>query len=96
MAILSAVGHFQKLILLQALLKMWWFREYLFYGPLLNNQGKEYQGTILKIATRLAEENKLKPLVDPREFDMTQVFEAHNQLAEGKALGKIVINIANI
>ena len=63
--------------------------------PLLNNQRKEYQGTILKIATRLAEENKLKPLVDPREFDMTLVMEAHNQLAEGKALGKIVINIAN-
>lgn len=64
--------------------------------PLLNNQHREYQGTILKIASRLAEENKLKPLVDPRVFDMTHVIEAHHQLAEGKALGKIVINICNI
>lgn len=64
--------------------------------PLLNNQRREHHGEILKIATQLAEKNRLKPLLDSREFDMTQVIEAHHQLAEGKAIGKIVINICNI
>ncbi|OTG81724.1 zinc-dependent alcohol dehydrogenase family protein [Acinetobacter sp. ANC 4648] len=61
--------------------------------PMLENNRRQHHGDILKIATQLAEENKLKPLVDPREFDITQTVEAHHYLAEGKALGKIVINI---
>ena len=63
---------------------------------MLENDRRQHHGDILKIATQLAESNQLKPLIDPKEFSIHQVVEAHDYLADGKAVGKVVIDIANI
>ena len=64
--------------------------------PMLENDRRQHHGDILKVATQLVENNQLKPLIDPKEFSIHQVVEAHNYLADGKALGKVVIDITNL
>jgi NADPH2:quinone reductase len=61
--------------------------------PLLTGIGRAHHGEILREATKLAEEGKLKVLVDPRNFSLEEIEEAHGVLKSGKNLGKIVIDI---
>lgn len=61
--------------------------------PLLTGLGRAHHGEILREATKLAEEGKLKVLVDPRNFTLEEIEEAHGVLKSGKNLGKIVIDI---
>lgn len=61
--------------------------------PLLTGQGRTHHGDILREATRLAEEGKLKVLLDPRNFTLDTIDEAHRLLKNGQNAGKLVIGI---
>jgi NADPH2:quinone reductase len=62
--------------------------------PLLTGEGRAHHGEILREATRLSEAGKLAPKVDPRRFTIETIGEAYAALAERKADGKLVIDIA--
>jgi NADPH:quinone reductase len=61
--------------------------------PMLTGEGREHHGDALREATRLAEEGKLKPLVDERRFALADARAAHDALEGHTALGKIVIDV---
>lgn len=61
--------------------------------PLLSGKGRAHHGEILREATRLAEDGKLKVLVDPRNFTLETINEAHGVIKSGTNLGKVVIDI---
>jgi NADPH2:quinone reductase len=61
--------------------------------PLLTGEGRRHHGEILREATRLAEAGKIKPLVDPRQFQLDTVDDAYALIEQRQAQGKIVISI---
>lgn len=62
--------------------------------PLLTGVGRAHHGEILRQASRLAEEGKLKVLVDPRNFTLDSIDEAHGLIKNGSNAGKVVIDIS--
>jgi len=62
--------------------------------PMLSGKGRANHGDILRQATELAEAGKLSVLMDPRQFDLGSALQAHQQIENGTAQGKIVVNIA--
>lgn len=62
--------------------------------PLLTGVGREHHGEIMREATRLADGGRLRPLLDPRRFTLETVADAHALVAEGRATGKIVVDVA--
>jgi NADPH:quinone reductase-like Zn-dependent oxidoreductase len=62
--------------------------------PMLTGKGRGHHGEIMREATKLAEEGKLMPLVDDRRFTLETVMEAHALVEGGKALGKVVVEVA--
>ncbi len=62
--------------------------------PMLTGKGRGYHGEIMREATKLVEAGKLKPLVDERRFTLETVMEAHALVEGGKALGKVVVEVA--
>lgn len=63
--------------------------------PMLTGQGRAHHGEILREATRLAEAGRIKPALDPRRFTLDAAAEAHRQIENRSANGKIVIDIAD-
>ena len=61
--------------------------------PLLTGKGRTHHGEILRQATRLAENEQLRPVVDPRQFTLNTALAAHEAVEQGTALIKIVIDI---
>ncbi|HDS1816150.1 TPA: zinc-dependent alcohol dehydrogenase family protein [Pseudomonas putida] len=61
--------------------------------PMLSGEGRAHHGQLLRHATRLAEEGKLKPLMDPHRFGLAQAQAAQVLQGSGKAVGKVVIDI---
>ncbi|MFI6565207.1 zinc-dependent alcohol dehydrogenase family protein [Streptomyces sp. NPDC050534] len=61
--------------------------------PLLTGQGREHHGAILREAAALADEGKLRPLMDQHSYDLSTVAEAHRAVESGMAKGKVVIDI---
>jgi NADPH2:quinone reductase len=61
--------------------------------PILKNQGREAHGEILKNIARIADEGKLKPLIDPHVFSFEKVADAHAFLESGQAQGKVVVTL---
>ncbi|MFI6662201.1 zinc-dependent alcohol dehydrogenase family protein [Streptomyces sp. NPDC050523] len=61
--------------------------------PLLTGQGREHHGAILREAAALADEGKLRPLMDQHHYDLSTVVEAHRAVESGMAKGKVVIDI---
>jgi NADPH2:quinone reductase len=61
--------------------------------PLLTGKGRAHHGEILEAASKMAEEGKLTPLVDPRRFFLDSVEEAYEALKNKTAKGKVVIEI---
>jgi NADPH2:quinone reductase len=59
--------------------------------PLLTGHGRAAQGEILRRASELVEEKKLKPLVDESDFSFEEVGRAHAHLESGTAVGKIAV-----
>lgn len=61
--------------------------------PLLTGEGRAHHGEILARAAELAEEGKLKPLLNERRFSTAEIDEAHATVEAGST-GKVVVEIA--
>lgn len=59
--------------------------------PLIHGTGREHHGEILRRVSALAEQGRIKPVLDSRQYGFTQVSQAHAQLESGKSVGKIVL-----
>jgi len=64
--------------------------------PLLSDDGRARHGEIMREATKQAEAGLLSALVDSRHFDLRSVDAAHALVASGQALGKVVVDVADI
>jgi NADPH:quinone reductase-like Zn-dependent oxidoreductase len=62
--------------------------------PMLTGKGRAHHGEIMREATKLVEEGKVVPLVDPRRFTFETAMEAHRAVEDGTAVGKIVVDVA--
>jgi NADPH:quinone reductase-like Zn-dependent oxidoreductase len=62
--------------------------------PLISGQGRTHHGDILRHATALIEAGKLMPLLDKTTYTMENIADAYAAIEQGKALGKVVIDIA--
>jgi len=62
--------------------------------PMIGNEGRKHHSDILKETTKLIEEGKLKPIIDPRKFTLDNAIEAHKAVSDGSSVGKIVVDIA--
>lgn len=61
--------------------------------PLLTGEGREHHGDIMRYATRLVEAGKLVPTMDTHRFSLDEVGLAHDLLNEGRAHGRVVVEI---
>jgi NADPH:quinone reductase len=61
--------------------------------PMLTGSGREHHGEILRSATRLADDGKLRPLVDPRRYTLDTVAQAHAEVERGTSAGKIIVDV---
>jgi NADPH:quinone reductase len=61
--------------------------------PLLTGQGRAHHGEILREATRLIEAGKIVPRLDPRNFSLEMIEQAHATIESGTAAGKIVVDV---
>ncbi|GGQ13106.1 zinc-dependent alcohol dehydrogenase family protein [Shewanella litoralis] len=61
--------------------------------PMMHNIGREVHGNILAQLAEIVESGALVPVVDEQRFGLEQVTDAHQYLASGKAIGKVVIDI---
>jgi NADPH:quinone reductase len=62
--------------------------------PLIHGAGRERHGAILREAGVLADAGKLRPLIDPERFALADLAQAHTKLESGKAIGKVVVDVA--
>jgi NADPH:quinone reductase len=61
--------------------------------PLLTGEGRAHHGEILRRAAELADEGKLTPLLNQRQFSRNDIAAAHAEVEQG-ALGKTVIEFS--
>lgn len=61
--------------------------------PMLDGEGRDRHGRILREVAALADGGRLRPLLDPARFTLDTAAEAHRHLGSGKARGKVVIDI---
>ena len=62
--------------------------------PMLHDVDRAEHGRILREAAALADAGKLRPHLDPERFDLALVADAHRHLESGKAIGKVVVDVA--
>lgn len=62
---------------------------------MLNGVDPAHHGEILSKAAGLAGAGQLRPLVDERRFNLSDIAAAHAHLEAGAAVGKVVIDIAD-
>jgi len=58
---------------------------------IVNKDMHKHYGEILKKVASVVEEDKLRPLLDPRIFTFDEVSKAHEYMESGQAVGKIVL-----
>ena len=61
--------------------------------PMLHNHKREMHGEILTKLAQIVDEGKLTPIVDEQQFSLEEVGKAHDRLANGQAIGKVVVSI---
>lgn len=61
--------------------------------PMLHDHKREAHGQILAELAKIADEGKLKPVLDDQNFTLEQIAQAHDRLASGQAMGKIVVGV---
>jgi NADPH2:quinone reductase len=61
--------------------------------PMLHDHKREAHGQILAELAKIADEGKLKPVLDNQDFTLEQIAQAHDRLASGQAMGKIVVGV---
>jgi NADPH2:quinone reductase len=63
--------------------------------PLLTGEGLEHHGDILREAAALVDAGQLTVRLDDRRFSPATVHEAHAIVGEGRANGKVVVDVAD-
>jgi len=61
--------------------------------PLVTGQNREHHGYILERIAELVDKGKIKPLLDKRDFSISEVNEAHKWFESKSHLGKIVLSV---
>ncbi|MBF0177086.1 MAG: zinc-dependent alcohol dehydrogenase family protein [Magnetococcales bacterium] len=61
--------------------------------PLLTHQARAHHGNILRRVASLVDAGRLRPLLHPRQFSLSEVQQAHAVVADGKAFGKVLVRI---
>jgi len=61
--------------------------------PLLTGEGREAHGQILSEVARLVEAGELAPRLDDRRFSLEQADDAHALVREGRANGKVIVEV---
>ncbi len=61
--------------------------------PMLHNHKRERHGEILETLATIVDHGSLKPVLDTENFSLVEVGKAHDRLASGKAMGKVVVSI---
>ncbi len=61
--------------------------------PMLHDHKREEHGEILNHIAEIVDEGKLIPVVDDQHFNLTAIGQAHDRLASGQAIGKVVVTI---
>ena len=61
--------------------------------PMLTGNGRAHHGRILEEVARLAERGRLVPLMDARRWTLDTALEAHEEVAAGRARGKVVVDV---
>ena len=61
--------------------------------PMLHNHKREQHGEILAQLADIVDAGHLTPLVDETEFNLSEVGKAHDRLASGQAIGKVVVTV---
>ena len=64
--------------------------------PLLHGTGGAHHGQIMGEITALAEAGKMRPLLDGEPFPLAEVAAAHAHLESGRAVGKVVVQVADM
>jgi NADPH:quinone reductase-like Zn-dependent oxidoreductase len=59
--------------------------------PMIHDIGREVHGEILRKLADIAEAGALRPVLDSSDYSFSEVGKAHERLASGQALGKIVV-----
>lgn len=59
--------------------------------PLLFGVGRAHHGEILSKLARLVDEGKVRPLLDSKTFNMTEIASAHKHAESGQAIGKVAL-----
>lgn len=62
--------------------------------PMLHGGGRERHGAILREVASLVDAGRLRPLLDPHRFTLDRLAEAHAHAESGRAVGKVVVDIA--
>ena len=61
--------------------------------PMLHNFCRHEHAEILKALTTIVEAGGVTPVLDDHEFELTEIGKAHDRLASGQAMGKIVVSV---
>jgi NADPH2:quinone reductase len=61
--------------------------------PILTGKGRAHHGDILRAATKLAEADKLTPLLSQERFTLGTALQAHMAVESSKTVGKVVVEI---
>lgn len=61
--------------------------------PMIHNVGREAHGEILKELASIVDAGVLKPIIDDEDYTFEQIAHAHDRLASGKAVGKVVVTV---
>lgn len=62
--------------------------------PMLYDLGRAHHGEVLQEVAAAIEAGRLRPLLDDSRFTLAEVGEAHRRLESGRAVGKVVIDVA--
>lgn len=62
--------------------------------PLLTGKDRAHHGSILRRASDLIDAGSLTPILDPRDFTLDTVHDAHRALETGDNTGKVVVHIS--
>lgn len=61
--------------------------------PMLYNHKREQHGEILAKLAEVVDAGKLTPIVDEQHFNLVEIGKAHDRLASGQAMGKVVVSV---
>ncbi len=61
--------------------------------PMIHDVNRKTHGDILAKLTDIVEQGQLTPVVDSKTFTLSEAAQAHDYLASGQAIGKVVIDI---